>query len=529
MTSYQDSIKEHLDYLLGKYTGYKKYRDMNETFENEIRKLWEIIELREIKHPIPIRTTVEKRKIERKNTRHAFNLMRKYSIYGIQPKNLCTQFKVEGELHAISFNAKYNLPEYKHIFYKEKNRTKLFVEDIIWRVENITNVIIVISGPPNSGKSESAQTISKFIQYQFKKIKDRKINIRIAFSTAGFYKKIKTMNFGDIGIRDETPKLTGKGSRLVEWYLNNITKMIRANQNSFIFVDPKEFRPSVVTFFLETAGKWKKGEITRYVLFDKDHNPLGHIYIPLHNDKEFRKEYERKKMENIRKVKESSGKVSPELEEKPELKESVIPIGDDLNDDKTTEYRGKGNIFERFKWNYDMNKIIEIVKKEAKWRNTERDFEIYFKRQKGIFLKDIADDYNELKSYQAVENIIKKVKGYINRVSGLVFEERYENYLNKLNEFKDWKIERFGGKEYPDIVMAKDNKKIVLSLKNFELKQGEVRHVNIKDYQIERNYSLDLVKNNFDVETYLVVFNNLDNSTKLFKINILNPKNIKVN
>lgn len=523
MTSYKDSLKSHLEHILGDDVGYKRYREMDETFANEIRQLWEIVELREIKHPAPIKTP----KDEKNELQHALALQRTYSIYGKQPINLCTQFKVEGELHAISFNTKYNLPKNRYIFYKEKDRTKLFVKDIIWRVENTTNVIIVISGPPNSGKSESAQTISKFIQYQFKKIKDMKINIRIAFSTADFYKKIKSMNFGDIGIRDETPKLTGKGSRLVEWYLNNITKMIRANQNSFVFVDPKVLTPDVVTFFLETAGKWKKGEITRYVLLDKDRNHLGHIYIPLHNDKEFRKEYERKKMENIRKVKESSGKVSPELEEESKLKDNASllpPIGD-----KTTEYKGKKNIFEGFRWNYDIDKIIEIVRREAKWRNIERDLSIYFKRQKGRFLKDIADDYNELKSYQAVENIIKKVKGYINRVSGLFFQKKYKKYLKNLKEFKDWKIEEFGEKEHPDIIMTKDNKKIVLSLKNFELKQREIRHVNIKDYQIERNYSLDLVKNNFDVETYLVVFNNLDNSTKLFKINILNPKNIRVN
>jgi len=526
MTNYNKQIKSHLEHILGNDVGYKRYREINEVFANEIRGLWEIIELREIKHTILIKTP----KDERNELREALALQRMFAIYGRQPKNLCTQFKVEGELHAISFNTKYNLPKYRYIFYKEKDMTKLFVDDIIWRVKNTTNVIIVISGPPNSGKSESAQTISKFIQYQFREIKNKKINIKIAFSTADFYKKIKLMKFGDVGIRDETPKLTGKGSHLVEWYLNNITKMIRANMTSFLFVDPKEIRPDVVSFFLETAGKWKKEEITRYILYDKDHTALGHVYIPLHNDKEFRKEYERKKMENIRIVKESRGEVSPELEQKSELKDNpviVSPIGDTGTDKGSTQ--AKKNIFEDFKWNYDLNKIIEIVKREAKWRNTERDFEIYFKRQKGRLLKDIADDYNELETYQAVEKIVKKVRGYINHINGLVLEKKYEKYLKSLKEFKDWRIKRVGLKEHPDIVMTKDNRKIVLSLKNLELKQGKIKYVNIKDYEIERLYSLDQVKDNFKIETYLIVFNNLDNSTRLSKIDILNPKNIRVN
>lgn len=523
MSNHKKSLKSQLEHILGDDVGYKRYREIDNIFANEIREIWEIVQLREIKHLPPIK----RQKDERNELQHALALQQMFSIYGRQPKNLCTQFEMEGGLHIISFNNKYNLPKYRHIFYKEKDRTKLFVKDIIWRVKNTTNIIIVISGSPNSGKSESGQTISKFIQHQFKKIKNKKINIRIAFSTADFYKKIKSMSFGDIGIRDETPKLTGKGSHLVEWYLNNITKMIRANQNSFIFIDPKIFSPDVVTFFLETAGKWKKEKITRYILFDKDHNPLGHIYIPLHNDKEFRKKYERNKMKNIQKMKESMGRVSPELEEKSELKNNTILSPIAVNTDKSTQV--EKNIFEGFKWNYNIDKIIDIVEIEAKWRNTERDLEIYFERQKGRFLKDIADDYNELKTYQAVENIIKKVQGYINRVSGLVFEKKYEKYLKSLNEFKDWKIERFGGKEYPDIVIAKDNKKIILSLKNLELEQGKIKHVNIKDYKIERNYSLEQIKDNFEVKIYLIVFNNLDNSTKLFKINIINPKNIRVN
>jgi len=188
----------------------------------------------------------------------------------------------------------------------------------------------------------------------------------------------------------------------------------------------------------------------------------------------------------------------------------------------------KKNIFEQFKWQYKKNEIIELVKKEVKWRNIERDFEVYFEREKGRLLEEIATYYDDLNSKQAIEGIVGKVQGEINHYSGLLFERKYEKYLKSLDEFRDWKIERFGEREQPDIVLSKDNEKIVLSLKNLEIEQDKTKYVNKKDFKIERDYSLDQIKGNFDVKTNLVVFNNLNNITRMYEIDIFNPENIRV-
>jgi len=186
------------------------------------------------------------------------------------------------------------------------------------------------------------------------------------------------------------------------------------------------------------------------------------------------------------------------------------------------------NVFIGFKWDYCRDEIIELIKEEVKWRNIDRDFEVYFEREGGRLLEEIANDYNGLGSKQAIKGIVGKVQGEINRYSGLMFERKYEKYLKSLDEFRDWKIERFGEKEQPDIVLSKDNEKIVLSLKNLEIEHDKTKYVNKKDFKIERDYSLDQIKDNFDVKTNLVVFNNLNNITRMYEIDIFNPKNIRV-
>lgn len=433
------TVKKYHDYIYGKYYGYKKYQIIDETFCNSIRKLWEIVELRKVRNPP---------KEEKELSISSMIAMRQRAmLFGYPKRNFCKKFIPEDKLCTLIFNEKYNNPEFRWVLYKEFDQTELFLGSIISRIKNVSNVSIVISGVPNSGKTEGAEMIIKFIKYQFKKIKKMNINIYTTFSLAETNSVIKKLKFGDVISQDEIPGLAGTGSRNIEKYRDNLLKSIRANQNSFIFVDPKEVRPDVVTFFLETAGKYKKERITRYILYiGTEHKLYGHIYIPLHEDEKFRKNYEKRKMKNIHEMIDKAGFVGAKIDidqlnkdidllsascmeqgiiKKSEIK-SDIPFIEEIQGDtnyigvlvirtylnmkkillekkkeerriaeeqriaeelqiaekKRTEEEKTKELTHGFEYEYSEVEVIDTIKKEKNWRDNERDFKIYLECKK---------------------------------------------------------------------------------------------------------------------------------------------------
>ncbi len=225
--------------------------------------------------------------------------------------NFCKKFRLEDNLEEESFNKKWSHKDKKKYLSKKYRRTNKFINAIIKRIREESNIIIVIYGSPNSGKSEGAQMIAFFIRYIFWKY-NKKVKIYTAFSTSNFQTILTEMNVGDIGIRDESPDEAGAESKNVKKYLNNITRLIRQNQNSFIFLDPTLIKIKVASFYLETAGKNKLTRKIRFILYDKEHNPMGHIYLPLHWCERFRKIYKEKKTANIKSALALAGMVTPD-------------------------------------------------------------------------------------------------------------------------------------------------------------------------------------------------------------------------
>ncbi len=216
----------------------------------------------------------------------------------------------------MSFNIKWSDYELRKYLSKRYKITWKFLKAIIERIKDNSNIIIVIYGTPNSGKSEGAQIIAFFIRYVFWKYAHKKIKIFTAFSTSEFQTILPEMKIGDVGIRDESPDESGAGSVNVQKYLNNITRIVRQNQNSFVFIDPTLIKLKVASFYLETAGKNKLTRKIRFILYDKDHKPMGHIYLPLHWCALFRKKYKMKKTANINSGLANAGMVTPEINEK---------------------------------------------------------------------------------------------------------------------------------------------------------------------------------------------------------------------
>lgn len=260
----------------------------------------------------------------------------------------CKYYILEDNLEVVAFDKRFSDPKLRWVLRRRYNYTKRFLKAMAERIGNKSNLIIVIYGTPNSGKSEGGQTVAFFIKYCFWKYRVFIANnLFMAFSTADFQTILTEMKPGDIGIRDESSKLSGIGSKNVQKYLDNITKIIRKSQNSFVFIDPTLIEPDVVSFYLETAGKrsfhkckkckrkyinlkkdtnricpYCKDDLEpmypyckiRFILYDKNHDYLGHIYLPLHMSKRFRNKYKIKKDLNIKSLMANAGMVTPEID-----------------------------------------------------------------------------------------------------------------------------------------------------------------------------------------------------------------------
>lgn len=225
----------------------------------------------------------------------------------------CEKYRLEDEIQEIIFNKRFNKDGLGYVFAKGNNFTELFWKAIKTRITNHSNINLVLFGVLNSGKSEVAQAIALKIKKIFKIILQKEVKIHIVFGTNEFDDIIPQIKLGDVTIRDESPKVIGLGSRNIQYNMDNITKIVRANQNSFILVNPKPFEVEVVDYYLETAGKDIENRITRCILYDENRQPLGIVFIKLHNKKEFREDYIKKKMANIAKVIIDAGLVSAEI------------------------------------------------------------------------------------------------------------------------------------------------------------------------------------------------------------------------
>lgn len=577
------AVQKYHDWIYGKYYGYKKYQIIDETFCNSIRKLWEIIELKEVKNPP---------KEEKELSISSMIAMRKRAmLFGYPKRNFCKKFILEDKLYTLIFNEKYNSPEYRWVLYKEFDQTELLLGSIISRIKNISNVSIVISGVPNSGKTEGAEMIIKFIQYQFKKIKKMNINLYTTFSLAETNSVIKKLKFGDVISQDEIPGLAGTGSRNIEKYRDNLLKSIRANQNSFIFVDPKEVRPDVVTFYLETAGKYKKERITRYILYiGTEHKLYGHIYIPLHEDEKFRKNYEKRKMKNIHEMINKAGFVGANIDinqlnrdidllsascmeqgiiKKSEIK-SDIPFIEEIQGDtnyievlvnrtylnmkkillnkkreerriaeeqrieeeQKVEEENINELIHGFEYEYSEDNVIDTIKKEKNWRDNERDFKIYLecKKQKklsgGLTQKKVGESFGQTEYNTSI--IIKKVRGEINYHKGKLLERQFFKYLE--DRYPKCKVEWYGESGNPDIVIynTENNGIIIYSLKNLKINKDKSYWIMKDAIKSELEFALKSLIEYESVVLYLVVLNNTINEVIIKEVDYKNPSNVKI-
>lgn len=182
-----------------------------------------------------------------------------------------------------------------------------------------------------------------------------------------------------------------------------------------------------------------------------------------------------------------------------------------------------------FKFEFSPEKIFETIKKEKRWRNKDRDFEIYFERKKGVLLDDLAKQYPELNSPQAISKIELKVQGAFNYYKGKFFEKLFKTFLDTLDyEFVDLD----GTPGHADIVIydEKNNTLYILTLKCEDVPN------NVKTYtpkDIEPELKLAYYCHTFEKYDYvfliLAAFNTNNSRLRLNEYNFNNPGPLTIN
>jgi len=185
----------------------------------------------------------------------------------------------------------------------------------------------------------------------------------------------------------------------------------------------------------------------------------------------------------------------------------------------------KAGISSNFKFNYTEKELFNLMEKEVRWQNKERDIAIYKERQKGTLLDDIAKQYEGLKQ-PAISRIIKKVEGAINYYSGKLFENKFSQYLNSLNIFD--KVILDGSSGETDIFAYKNNRLYIFSLKNLKI-DGKKYKIKKEDLRPEFKKAYKGLLENDNVFLFLIVFDNSNNKVIEKNIDFRNPTDININ
>lgn len=307
----------------------------------------------------------------------------------------CKEYKFIKKSNTISFNNKMNRLEITPLVLDEKyDQTPILLHDITKPIKYGAGTIIAVIGYTRSGKSELVQVIVMIIKQANKKYKNRNVKLYLCWTPSDFYLSLNKLKNGDIVWNDERPKVTGKGRLLQTWDIDNVLHSVAKRENTFIFVTPKleNIKVDICDLYLETAGMNFKTRTNRFMIMDDEQRYFGHIYVKLHNVKEFREWYEGEKDAFIDDISEKAGKIravdelTGEIEYEEEIKDKTFIDG--INNEQLKE-------------------ILALYKS----KNTERDIEIYLRHLKGEIFEKLGRIYNLTKPeyhFYKVEKFVKE-------------------------------------------------------------------------------------------------------------------------
>ena len=175
-------------------------------------------------------------------------------------------------------------------------------------------------------------------------------------------------------------------------------------------------------------------------------------------------------------------------------------------------------------FSYKIEQIFNLIRKNAKWHDIERDLAIYHEKKRGKYLQEIGENFGI--DFTTVSVNVKKVSGAINYWKGKLFEDFVEKKLKQFGLFK--KVIKEAGKGECDILAyTKDGKELyIYSLKNIKTDRKPY-WLTIDELRPELKRAL-LQTLDYKVHLILLVFDNYNNQVKKFIIDYNNPKNIDI-
>lgn len=179
--------------------------------------------------------------------------------------------------------------------------------------------------------------------------------------------------------------------------------------------------------------------------------------------------------------------------------------------------------FSEFKCPEDQT--FALIRKNANWRDIERDITIYLERKKGLYLKELEQKFGI--KFKAISKILQKVQGAVNYYQGKIFEDFVYKKLKRSGLYKE--VRKEAGKGESDILAySKDDKELyIFSLKNLKI-DHDPYWLTIEELrpELERAKLCELDHDN--VHLILLVFDNYDNISKQIQIDYNNTQNIDI-
>lgn len=499
--------------------------------------------------------------------------------------NFTNKFKFGDEIYDQAFNDKINenLEMQTIMADKKKDLTKKFYGALRHRILHKDHIIIIFFGRTNSAKSWSSLRLAYDIRKMFKKLLQNDSEIHLCFSDSEYVNIIPKMEKMDIMIRDETPKISGAGTNILQKNLDNISAITRAGQYCFFFLSPSRINADVVTYYLESSGIWREEGLARFLLYNDEMRFLGRIYLKRPDDDQFLKDYENRKAKNIEKIKDLAGLVNVQADSQKfnDDKEKLLRICRENGANRKTEIRAmiqKFNFqhpddgisgftgylqdlvnlvylerrkkakstkiagvdfeeeiakeiinfdFSDFKFDVTEDKIIETIVNNSdslKWKYPTRDTNIYLSYNSGVKQIDLTKEHNLSKA--AISTIVKNFRGRISKFSGDLLEIKFVEYLKSKNFFD--KIERIGEKSNPDVIGYKGKAIYIFSLKLRTVTKYPVIF-NKQSLQPEYQRAFKYKFSSATVYLFLVFYDHTNNILRIRTLDPTNPQSQRFN
>lgn len=467
----------------------------------------------------------------------------------------------------------------------------LFNNRLIAEIEKVVNYNLnsqwAFAGKTGSGKSELAQklaflTISKYKEFVAKNTAHEKVKfykkakVHLGFKSDECNDLAKIMNPGDVLIRDEQSDSSGEGSAIEDNATENLKSAVRGKNINFFDCQPKISFSATTNFIFLSIGYHPGSKLSLalvYVPFSSTKSASlimdcqGYIITKMHDNKEFRNDYENRKLKYIDKLLKSGGieSVGIRINELEKHASILIKYIDEnhLNPKnmvqwnlyyemagiprKSSKYPRK--VIELAKQKFKPPEEIKIIEKGEDYSmlelnekedpvkqftfdvarelqyidKSDRDKKIFLDHYEGETITSLARKHNL--TTPRVTQIHLSVRGSINDRIG----HKFEDFLKAVYEKQNYEIVYFSARrlqDEPDLIVKKDGVIEVISIKCTMSNRKEVTPID--DCKPELKDWMKRKKKGEKAVCYLEFLNLADTQNKIHRKMILDEQNYKI-